>query len=340
MIRIGIICPSEIARRRFLPALQNNASVSFVAIASANKNEWEGATDENIHLERKKALEIAQEYDAHVYKSYREIIDSECVDALYLPLPPALHYYWGREALLAKKHIILEKPATTSMVDTNDLISLAEKFNLAIHENYMFVFHKQLTEIDTIVESGEVGEIRLYRLSFGFPKRSDTDFRYNKKMGGGALLDCGGYTIKYARMLLGESSRIVYANSNYLDGYEVDMYGSATLINNAGTTVQISFGMDNSYRCELEVWGSKGSLHTNRVFTAPDGFIPEVCLNSNNKNEIRKLKADDAFDKSIKKFQECVGNIEIREENHKEIVLQARFIDEFKIKSMKERNEK
>ena len=123
----------------------------------------------------------------------------------------------------------------------------------------------------------------MFRLSFGFPRRNAEDFRYNKKLGGGALLDCGGYTLKYAHMLLGKTARIVYANSNFTKDFEVDINGSAAMINELGSTVQISFGMDNAYKCDLEIWGSKAHLST-EVFTAPENFVPEALI----KLEIKK----------------------------------------------------
>ena len=53
----------------------------------------------------------------------------------------------------------------------------------------MFIYHSQLDEIDNMISSGEIGDIRLYRISFGFPMRAANDFRYNKALGGGALID-------------------------------------------------------------------------------------------------------------------------------------------------------
>ena len=50
----------------------------------------------------------------------------------------------------------------------------------------------------------------------------------------------------------------MYSQLNGVDGFEVDVYGSAALVNDAGVTAQVAFGMDNGYKCELEVWGNKG----------------------------------------------------------------------------------
>lgn len=329
MISIGIICPSEIALRRFLPALSNLHEFKFVGVAYAGKDEWVGATDEIIKNEKQKAEVFIEQYGGELFDSYTKLIKSDKIDALYLPLPPALHYQWAKQALLAGKHVLIEKPATTSLNDTNDLIALAQKKNLAIHENYMFVFHDQLKAIDQIIYNGEIGDVRLYRISFGFPRRAYNDFRYNKSLGGGALLDAGGYALKYAGLLLGDTAHVVYAQSNYITDYEVDISGSAALVNEQGTCAQIAFGMDNSYKCDLEVWGNKGCLTSGRVLTAPAGFEPEIAIKIGNETEIRKLTADDAFKKSIQKFQKCIEDKTIRNTNYTEIKKQAKYIDEF-----------
>ena len=60
------------------------------------------------------------------------------VDAIYLPLPPALHYKWGKKVLENGKHLLMEKPFTTSLAETQELLSLAEKKGLAVHENYIY----------------------------------------------------------------------------------------------------------------------------------------------------------------------------------------------------------
>ncbi len=329
MIRIGIICPSEIALRRFLPALTQLPNFKYVGVAVADKSEWPGANNEIIATEIKKAKAFTYQYNGKIFNSYKTIIESDETDAIYIPLPPALHYYWAKQALLAGKHILVEKPATPFLNNTLMLIELAKTRNLAVHENYMFAFHNQLKAIDKIIQSGEIGDVRLYRISFGFPKRDKNDFRYNKDLGGGALLDAGGYTLKYASMLLGENLKIVYAQSNFVNDFNVDISGSAALINKQGVTCQIAFGMDNSYKCELEVWGSKASLTSGRVLTAPDGFIPEVTLEFQNKTETLQLPADDAFKKSILHFERCINDKLIRTNSYNIVTKQAHLLNKF-----------
>ncbi len=336
-MNIGIICPSEIAIRRFMPALKQCKDFSFVGVGLYEKEERFG----NAHIsndvfqtvlqnKKKKARAFIDEYGGRLFDSYMEVVTSPDIEAVYIPLPPALHFRWAKIALEHKKHVLLEKPSTTSAANTNELVKIASELNLALHENYMFAFHEQLDSIDKIVNGGELGDVRLYRISFGFPMRSVNDFRYKKALGGGALIDAGGYTICYASRLLGPTAKIRYAQLNYIPQFEVDMFGSGSLTNDEGITAKIAFGMDNNYKCELEVWGSRGTLTTGRVLTAPAGFIPTAVIRKGNEETVIDLPADDAFLKSIQYFMKCISDEKTRKERYQSIAKQATLVDEFK----------
>lgn len=340
-MKIGIISPSEIAFRRFLPALQKNKDFEFVGIAVASKSEWFGDKAASISDEGWAAIQereigranpFIKNYGGKIFDSYQTLMEDVTVDCVYVPLPPALHYKWAKLGLECGKHIFVEKPSTTCLADTQSLVDLAKQRGLALHENYMFAYHEQLNYISQFVASGEIGDVRLYRISFGFPLRQLSDFRYKSALGGGALLDCGGYVLKYAAMLLGDTTKIDYARLNNIDGFEVDMYGSAALSNDEGTTVQIAFGMDHDYKCELEVWGSKGTFYTNRVLTAPEGFAPKATIRKGNEETTIHLSADDAFSKSIKVFADCVNNAAAREAEYEVLLRQERLLEAFKSK--------
>ena len=329
-IRIGVICPSEIAFRRFLPSLQKAEGFEYVGVAIANKEEFDGATDEILAKERQKAQTFVDNYGGKIFDGYGTMISSDEIDAIYLPLPPALHFKWAEKALLNNKHVFVEKPSTTCLKDTQRLVELAMERNLALHEDYMFVFHNQLEAINDIVRGGEIGDVRLYRITFGFPRRDARDFRYNKALGGGALLDAGGYTMKLATELLGEDVELKAASAGYLDEFEVDVYGSATLQNSKGLVAQVAFGMDNDYKCDLEIWGSKGTLTTGRIMTAPNGFEPTYTIKKNQDFTEGKLPADDAFLKSIERFGACIVDESICKDNYEKMLRQERLVEEFK----------
>lgn len=334
-IQVGIICPSEIAFRRFLPSLQKVDEFSFAGVAIATPEEWAGegkVTDHTrtiIENERKKAQAFIDNYGGKIYEGYKTLITSPDIDVVYLPLPPALHYKWARFALESGKHAYVEKPFTTSLEDTQVLLNIAKQKDLAVHENYMFIYHQQLHAVQDLIAQGEIGKVRQYRISFGFPRRAANDFRYNKALGGGALLDAGGYCMKYASWLLGDTARLVCANSYHEPEFDVDIFGSCTMVNDEGTTVQMSFGMDCDYKCELEAWGSTGTLTTGRILTAPDGLEPDMNIKHNQEYITKKLPADNAFEKSMRKFYDCIMDKTTREGNYRQIERQSSFVSEF-----------
>ena len=336
MIRIGIICPSELAFRRFLPALRKaNDQFAFVGVAIASPNEWfedmSDLTEERVAEMLSNEMTKATAFGGKVFIGYKTIIESNEIDAIYIPLPPALHYKWARLALLNGKHVLVEKPSTCNLMDTEDLISIAAEHELALYENYMFVFHKQIEELNEIIKKSDtLGVPRLYRLSFGFPRRNLTDFRYNKSLGGGALLDAGGYTLKYAGLLLGETARLTTAQANFDPDIEVDIFGSATMVNDDGLTVQIAFGMDNDYRCDIEVWGSRGTLTSGRVLTAPADYTPKYTIKQNQEFKTYELSEDDAFYKSLLMFADCIEKAKTRKENYAILRRQSKYIQDFR----------
>ena len=336
-MNLGIICPSEIAARRFLPALKKVGEISLAGVGVYTPEERFGsrlpspeAVAAALAEKTREAEEMIREGGGRIYPSYEALVTAPEVDAVYLPLPPALHVRYARLALEHGKHVMLEKPAALSLRDTRELIALAKKRRLALHENYMFVYHNRMTALRRILERGEIGRVRLFRLSFGFPKRAAGDFRYSPSLGGGALNDAGGYPLRCAFLLLGPSAKVVSAVMNTEPDCPVDLYGSGTLVNAGGVTAQIAFGMDQDYRCDLEVWGSEGSLKTGRVFTAPPGFEPTVTLSRNGKTEERSLPADDAFEKSIRHFLRCTEDADRRAAAYEDMLLQAKLVDSFR----------
>ncbi|MDD3382590.1 MAG: Gfo/Idh/MocA family oxidoreductase [Bacilli bacterium] len=329
-IRIGIIAPSEIAFRRFLPSLVQLDIFEFVGVAISSIEEWLGEKKTELLLaEKEKANNFVGKYGGIVFEGYEAMLKSDLIEAVYIPLPPGLHYYWAKKALMYNKHVLVEKPSTTNYLHTKELLDLANEKQLALHENYMFVFHSQIDYVKKLIKENFFGKIRLITINFGFPFRGANDFRYNKSLGGGALLDCGGYTLKLAKILLGDSCKVVNANSGFTNDYEVDIYGSAMLRNDSGIVANIAFGMDNTYKCDLEIWGSKASLLTKRILTAPDDYKPIFILNENGLESEVTLESDKAFMKSIKYFHESIINEDIRKTNYQNILNQSELVQDF-----------
>lgn len=311
-MKIGILGTSDIAFRRFLPALKCCKDVVYSGVASRTPQ---------------KGLPFREKFGGEIYDGYDALLADKTIDAVYVPLPPALHFEWGRKVLLAGKHLLMEKPFSTGLADTESLLALAGEKDLAVHENYMFLYHSQLARIKELIASGELGRLRLIRASFGFPMRAAGDFRYSRALGGGALLDCGGYTVCLAMELLGEGVRPTQARLCRPAGCEVDLYGSAVLEDDDGLCAQLSFGMDNAYQCRLEVWGSKATLIAPRIFTAGADFKPKLILRSSTGESVTELEADDQFLHSIETFVRCTEDKNLRIRRYTDIARQEKAVE-------------
>lgn len=318
---IGILGASDIAYKRFLPALRKNDRICFRGIASRDSVRCEP---------------FIQQYGGEVYSNYASVINDPKINCVYLPLPPALHAYWGEKALRAGKHLLMEKPFCTSLDDTKRLLNLSEQLGLAVHENYMFLYHKQLQEIEKLIDPKKFGAVRMIRTAFTFPFRGATDFRYNKELGGGALLDCGGYPILLAAKLLGESAELVWSNLCIDSAYGVDTSGSAVLQNDDGLTAHVFFGMNDTYRCELEIWGSDSMLTAARIFTAPPDLQPILKLQSRKGVEEIQVESDDQFLNSIQYFVQLLENPNLRNIHRKNILRQSELIEQIRLNNSKQ----
>ncbi len=90
---------------------------------------------------------------------YREIIKDPSIDAVAICTPVFTHYEIAHAALQAGKHILIEKPMTSTSAEAQKLLELAEKKKLKILVDHTFLFTGAVRKIKEIVNSGELGDI-------------------------------------------------------------------------------------------------------------------------------------------------------------------------------------
>ena len=205
---------------------------------------------------------------------------------------------------------------TCNLKDTEELVEIARNNKLVLIENFQFLHHKQLSVIKDILKENTLGELRCLKSYFGFPPFKDRDnIRYNKTLGGGALLDAGAYPLKISQVILGDDLHVDSSSLFYDNNKGVDIWGSAYLKKQKSkVTSHITFGFDNFYQNSLELWGSEGKLYTNRIFTAPPGFETQIVLETNqNGKKIINIPEDDHFKNAFLDFYQKV----ITKENFK-----------------------
>ena len=269
-VRIGVMGCASIARRRMLPAMAASPTIEIAAIASRDPEA---------------AKELSEHYACTPVHDYAALLDRQNldIDAVYIPLPAALHAEWAEAALKAGKHVLAEKPLSLTPATTHRLFDLADERGLVLMENVMFVHHSQHKAVRDLVARGDIGEPRSFRATFTVPRRPDDDIRLDPALGGGALWDVGVYPVRAAlhfQDLLGGALSVVGAMLT-CSGAAVETAGEALLRTTAGVGVHASFGLDHAYEASYTIHGTEDAVTVHKAFTPGADEPPAVTLGRN-----------------------------------------------------------
>ena len=287
-IKIGVSGCANIAERSMIPAIKATHGFELVAVASRSKE---------------KAASFADTFSCEAVEGYENLINRDDINAVYIPLPTGLHEEWAMNSLNKGKHVLCEKSLATDFSSAQKLISKAKTSQLLIMENFMFPYHRQHAYVEKLLSEDAIGEIRFFRSAFGFPPRGKDDIRYNNNLGGGALLDAGGYVVKAAQIFLGTGLKLGSAFLKYDNQLKVDIYGGAIYKNDKDQIAHLSFSFDNYYQCVYELWGTKGKITVDRAFTAPPGFSPKILLEKQDYRREFAIEPDNHFINLLNEFQ-------------------------------------
>jgi len=188
--------------------------------------------------------------------SYEDLLADDEVEAVYVSLPNALHAEWALRALQAGRHVLVEKPFSTSVREVERCFEEAERRGLVLSEGFMWRHHPQTDRMTGLVREGAIGELRLVRAHFSFTLDRPGDARWSAGLDGGSIMDVGCYCISAARLLAGEPSAVLALAT----GEEVDARAAGLLRFDSGVLAHYDCGLDLPPRHELEVVGAGGSL--------------------------------------------------------------------------------
>lgn len=303
---------ANIAVRTVIPRLQNHDGFEVTSVASRSKE---------------KAAETAAQFNCQAVVGYDTLLEDDSLHAIYMPLPTGLHEEWVIKSLDAGKHILVEKSLAMNLASAKKMIEKARKKNLLIMENFMFLYHSQHASIAKMIADGKIGEIRAFRSAFGFPPLGADNFRYNRDLGGGALLDAAAYTVRASQLFLGQDLSVQGAHLERPDPAGVDIYGGAFLKSPNGQFSEVAFGFDNFYQCNYEIWGSKGKITAQKAFTPRPTEKPKVIFERQDYREEIDLPADDHFTNILSEFHRCILARDYSEK-YAEILNQSRLLQE------------
>lgn len=243
-IRWAILGTAGIARRTFIPSL--NAVGGGVAALVAGRD-------------AERARQFATEHGVQrAVGDYQTAIADPEIDAVYIPLPNALHAEWTIAALEAGKAVLCEKPLCATLEETERVVSVSRRVDRPVWEAVAFPFRSQTARFLELLADGAIGEVREIQAAFHFTIKPG-DIRLSAELAGGALADVGCYPIRLARLIFNAEATGVRASQRFAEsGVDDETWG---IVDFPGDRrLLFSCGFAKAYNTMARVLGTAGEM--------------------------------------------------------------------------------
>ncbi len=214
------------------------------------------------------AQAFAAEHGGRAHSDYEALIADPEVEAVYLATPHPLHERWALKAIAAGKHVLCEKPLTLDFVSARRVVEAARARNVLLMEGFMYRCHPQTARVMELIRAGAIGRVGLVQAAFGFNMPFDAGRRFwSNTLGGGGILDVGGYPVSWARLVAGAVDGLPFLDPVKIEGAGVlhpqtgvDAYAAALLTFSNGVIAQVSCGVGLAQDNVVRIYGSEGWL--------------------------------------------------------------------------------
>ncbi len=162
--------------------------------------------------------------------NYFELLNNPNIDAIAISTPVHSHFELAKLALNAGKHVWVEKPLTSTVSESEELIKIAKEDNLLINVDHTFIYTSAVQKIKDLIASNELGDILYFdsvRINLGL-------FQHDVNV----ICDLAPHDISIIQYCIGKNAIAVNAT-----GAELVKYGKNNLENIAYLTIHFE---DNS----------------------------------------------------------------------------------------------
>jgi predicted dehydrogenase len=240
-LRWGILSTANITDK----LLDSGTDQEFVAVGSRDGTRAEAYA-------REKGI-------ARAHGSYEALLADPDIEAIYNPLPNALHVEWSIRALEAGKHVLCEKPLSRRPEDVDRAFDVAEREGRVLAEAFMWRHHPQVARARELLDDRAIGDLRIIRAHFAFPAADPDDIRLQPSLDGGGLMDVGCYCVSGCRTLAGAEPERAWAEL-VPGGHGVDIALAATLRFPGDVLAHLDCGLSYPGGSLLAAAGTEGSF--------------------------------------------------------------------------------
>jgi predicted dehydrogenase len=218
--------------------------------------------------------------------SYEALLADPEVEAVYISTPHPQHEEWAVKAAAAGKHILCEKPLTLDLAAARRVVEAARAHGVLLMEAFMYRCHPQTARVLELIRSGALGKVGLVQAAFSFNAPFDPQGRiWGNALGGGGILDVGGYPVSWARLVAGAIEGKPFLDPVSVAGVGVlhpqtgvDAYAAATLSFANGVIAQVSCGVGLTQENVVRIYGTEGWLLVPSPYVVARDLSPTKLL--------------------------------------------------------------
>ncbi|MEQ1951413.1 Gfo/Idh/MocA family oxidoreductase [Mesorhizobium sp. CN2-181] len=270
MFRWGVLSTARIGREQLLPAIQDAENGVLTAVASRDLA---------------KARALADRFGApHAFGSYEEMLASDTIDGVYIPLPTSQHVEWAIKAADAGKHVLVEKPLALDARDIAQVIAARDRNKVLVCEAFMVVYHPQWKKVRELVQGGAIGRLRHVQGAFSYYNVDASSMRNIPELGGGALPDIGVYPTVSTRFVTGKEPVRIQSTVDRDEKFGTDIY-SSTKADFGDFHLTFYCSTQMALRQFMVFHGEKGFIEVHAPFNAGDYDHHRIELHNQNHTE-------------------------------------------------------
>lgn len=240
----------------------------------------------------------------HRYGSYEQVLADADVQAVYIATPHPLHMSWAIKAAEAGKHILCEKPIAVNYHDACAIVEAAQRHDVFLMEAFMYRCHPQTAKLLELIRSGAIGAVRVMQVNFSFHADIQPEGRlFNPVLGGGGILDVGGYCVSMARLIAGVATGKDVAEPielkavGHIGSTGVDEYTLASLSFPGGNLAQLFAGIQVLGENDVRIFGSEGAIRVPIPWVpTPHGGKSSIFIKRNDEEIEREIVIDSPRD--------------------------------------------
>ncbi|MGF1676593.1 MAG: Gfo/Idh/MocA family protein [Rivularia sp. (in: cyanobacteria)] len=296
-LRYAAVGLGWIIQEDVLPAFSNTENSQLAALVSGDETKRE---------------ELGKKYQVptYSYEQYEECLKKENIDAVYIGTPNHLHLEYTMRAAKAGVNILCEKPMGVKEDECEEMIRVAKENNVKLMIAYRLHFDQANMEAVKIVQSGKIGEPRIFDSVFS-QQVAEGNIRLAAPLaeGGGSVYDMGIYCINAARYLFQDEPIEVFAfsaNNGEKRFEKVDEMTSVVMRFPKERLASFTSSFGASSTGSFRVVGTKGDLRMDNAYTYAGELKQQITVDGDTQE--KSYSAGDQFGAEIQYFSNCLLN--------------------------------